>query len=234
MNQANSPEKTQINRRIQSFVLRQGRITPNQQQGLTQYLPIYGLQLDDGQINPAEVFNRSAPLTVEIGFGMGASLLEQAQTQPQVNFIGIEVHLPGVGKLLAEAGKLGLTNLKIYQADAVEVLTHCLAAQSINTLQIFFPDPWHKKKHHKRRLIKPEFIELVKKKLAPEGKLHLATDWQNYAEEMLEMLDNTAGLSNIAGRGNYSERPSSRPLTKFELRGKALGHGSWDLIYQTA
>lgn len=221
-------------RRIQSFVLRQGRMTPSQQEGLSEYFPVYGLQLEDDLINPAEVFNRSAPLTVEIGFGMGASLLEQLQTQPDTNFIGIEVHLPGVGKLLAETGKLGLTNLKVYRDDAVEILERCFPAGSIDCLQIFFPDPWHKKKHHKRRLIQPEFIELVKKKLAPEGKLHLATDWENYAEEMLEMLDNTAGLSNLAGAGNYSERPASRPQTKFELRGKALGHGSWDLIYQRA
>lgn len=219
-------------RRIQSFVLRQGRITPNQQRGLDTYLPIYGLKLEEGLINPAEIFGRQAPLTVEIGFGMGASLLEQAQAMPERDFIGIEVHLPGVGKLLAEVGKLGLTNIRVYQADAVEVLTNCLPASCIDTLQIFFPDPWHKAKHHKRRLIQQEFIQLVKLKLAPSGKLHLATDWEEYANEMLELLDNTEELTNIAGLNTFSPRPETRPVTKFEMRGKRLGHGSWDLIYQ--
>lgn len=219
-------------RKIQSYVLRQGRITPNQQNGLDTYLPIFGLKLEEGLINPTEVFGRAAPLTVEIGFGMGASLLEQAQAMPERNFIGIEVHLPGVGKLLAEAGKLGLTNIRVYQADAVEVLSSCLPAGCIDTLQIFFPDPWHKKKHNKRRLVQSEFIELVITKLAPKGLLHLATDWQEYAEEMLDLLDNTKSLTNTAGANNFSPKPASRPTTKFERRGFALGHGSWDLIYQ--
>lgn len=219
-------------RTIQSFVMRQGRITPNQQKGLDTYLPIFGLKLEDGLINPAEVFGRTAPLTVEIGFGMGASLLEQAQAMPERNFIGIEVHLPGVGKLLAEAGKLGLTNIRVYQADAVEVLNQCLPTGCINTLQIFFPDPWHKKKHNKRRLVQSKFVELVITKLAPKGLLHLATDWEEYAEEMLELLDKITNLSNIAGAKNYSPKPTSRPTTKFERRGFALGHSSWDLIYQ--
>lgn len=220
-------------KRIRSFVLRQGRMTGAQQRGIDDFLPRYGLSLEAGRINPAEIFGRQAPLVVEVGFGMGNSLLEQLQTMPDHDFMGIEVHLPGVGKLLCEAGDLNLNNLRVYRDDAVEVLNQCLPDESIDLFQLFFPDPWPKKKHHKRRIVQPPFVETVRKKLKIGGRFHLATDWEAYAEHMRDVMNTAPGYENTAESGqDFVPRPQSRPLTKFEKRGEKLGHGVWDLIYQ--
>ena len=220
-------------KRIRSFVLRQGRMTGAQQRGVDDFLPRYGLSLENGRMDPTQVFGRQAPLVVEVGFGMGNSLLQQLQSMPDHDFIGIEVHLPGVGKLLCEAGDLNLDNLRVYRDDAVEVLNQCLPDASIDLFQLFFPDPWPKKKHHKRRIVQPPFVETVRKKLKIGGRFHLATDWEAYAEHMRDVMNAAPGYKNTAPEGqDFVPRPESRPLTKFEQRGEKLGHGVWDLIYQ--
>lgn len=219
-------------KRLRSFVLRQGRMTPAQQRGMDHYWSVYGQRVEDGLFDPATFFQRSASLIVEVGFGMGSSLLEQAEKSPHQDFVGIEVHLPGVGKLLNEAGQRNLKNLAVYCHDAVEVLEQCFADSSIDVFQLFFPDPWPKKKHQKRRIVQPPFVELVRQKLKVGGYFHLATDWENYAEHMRDVMNAAPGYRNLSNRGDYVARPESRPLTKFELRGARLGHGVWDLIYQ--
>jgi len=216
-------------RDIRSFVIRGGRITEAQEKGIERFWPEYGLSLFSGLLDPSSLFNTDQPLVVEIGYGMGDSLLTMAKNEPDKNFIGIEVHPPGVGRLVNEAGKEALGNLKTYCADAVDVLNECIPNESVERLQIYFPDPWHKKRHHKRRIIQPEFIGLLEQKLRPGGVLHLATDWQPYAEHMLEVLQ-SSNLKNT--EPDYSPRPSWRPTTKFEQRGQKLGHGVWDLIFQ--
>jgi tRNA (guanine-N7-)-methyltransferase len=192
----------------------------------------YGLKLADGAIDTDTEFGRSGPKVLEIGFGMGDSLLQMAAAEPETDFIGIEVHPPGVGTLMNGAKERGIENLRVYLADANDVLEECFAAQSIDRLQLYFPDPWHKKKHNKRRIVQPEFVQLVREKLRPGGVLHMATDWEHYAEQMLETLDAAEGFENIAGLRAYSPRPDYRPMTKFEMRGERLGHGVWDLIYK--
>lgn len=214
---------------IRSFVIRSGRMTEGQRGAFSQWWPTFGLSLSDGPINPQTVFGNSNPLVVEVGFGMGDSLLAMAEASPELNFIGIEVHPPGVGRLISNAGRLELNNLRVYMADATDVLSDCIDDGSIARFQLYFPDPWHKTKHHKRRIVQPTFVELVARKLAPEGVLHAATDWQNYAEHMLEVLQGAEGLSNSAE--DYAPRPEYRPKTKFEARGERLGHGVWDLIF---
>ncbi len=192
----------------------------------------YGLKLADGAIDTDTVFGRSGPKVLEIGFGMGDSLLQMAAAEPATDFIGIEVHPPGVGTIMNIAQSEGISNLRVYLADANDVLEECFPPQSIDRLQLYFPDPWHKKKHNKRRIVQPQFVQLVREKLRPGGVLHMATDWQHYAEQMLETLDEAEGFENIAGIGQYSSRPDYRPMTKFEKRGERLGHGVWDLIYK--
>jgi tRNA (guanine-N7-)-methyltransferase len=192
----------------------------------------YGLKLADGAIDTDTVFGRSGPKVLEIGFGMGDSLLQMAAAEPATDFIGIEVHPPGVGTIMNIAQSEGISNLRVYLADANDVLEECFPPQSIDRLQLYFPDPWHKKKHNKRRIVQPQFVQLVREKLRPGGVLHMATDWQHYAEQMLETLDEAEGFENIAGIGQYSPRPDYRPMTKFEKRGERLGHGVWDLIYK--
>ncbi|SFH60240.1 tRNA (guanosine(46)-N7)-methyltransferase TrmB [Modicisalibacter xianhensis] len=219
-------------RGIKSYVLRAGRMTAAQQRGLDEVWPQLGLKLEDGLLDLDAVFGRRAPRVVEIGFGMGASLIEQAETHPDTDFIGIEVHAPGVGKLLDEVDKRGLTNLRVYRDDALEVLTRCLPEASLDGLQLFFPDPWPKKKHHKRRIVQPAFVELVRTRLKPGGTLHMATDWEAYAEHMAEVMAEAPGFRNTSSEGPYVPRPEFRPLTKFEHRGARLGHGVWDLIYR--
>lgn len=192
----------------------------------------YGLKLADGAIDTDTVFGRSGPKVLEIGFGMGDSLLQMAAAEPATDFIGVEVHPPGVGTIMNIAQSEGISNLRVYLADANDVLEECFPPQSIDRLQLYFPDPWHKKKHNKRRIVQPQFVQLVREKLRPGGVLHMATDWQHYAEQMLETLDEAEGFENIAGIGQYSPRPDYRPMTKFEKRGERLGHGVWDLIYK--
>ena len=217
---------------IRSFVIRAGRITLGQKNAFEKCWPTYGLSLYKGLINPTEIFGRSAPLVLEIGFGMGSSLLEMAQNEPDKNFIGIEVHPPGVGRLINEARQAGVTNLRVYMADAMDVLEDCIADGSIDRLQLYFPDPWHKKKHNKRRMLQPAFVQNLRPKLRAGGVFHMATDWQHYAEQMLEVMSAAPGFSNCSVDEGYSPRPEYRPITKFEKRGERLGHGVWDLLYR--
>lgn len=219
-------------RRIRSFVKREGRLTKGQAGALARQWPKLGLAHQAGVIDLAAVFGRSAPVVLEIGFGMGKSLVQMAKAAPEQDFIGIEVHRPGVGACLLEAEEQQVENLRVYEHDAVEVLADCIADESLSTIQIFFPDPWHKKRHHKRRIIQPEFVQQLRKKLKPGGILHLATDWENYAEHMLEIMQAAEGFRNLATDNTYVPRPDHRPLTKFEVRGQRLGHGVWDLQFE--
>jgi tRNA (guanine-N7-)-methyltransferase len=218
-------------RPIRSYVLRAGRMTPGQQHAYERCWRLWGLEHADGPLDYDQAFGRSGPVVLEIGFGMGQSLVEMAAAAPDTNFIGIEVHRPGVGRLLHSMEERGIDNIRIYCHDAVEILRDCIPDASLDTVQIFFPDPWHKKRHHKRRLIQLPFVNQLIAKLKPGGTLHLATDWENYAEQMMELLSAVDGLVNPAGPGEFAPRPESRPLTKFELRGERLGHGVWDLVF---
>lgn len=217
---------------IRSYVVRAGRMTEGQRNAFETSWPVYGLSLEDGLIDASQVFGRSVPLVVEIGFGMGDSLLEMAKCEPGKNFIGIEVHPPGVGRLINNARLDQVANLRVYMADANDVLKECFPDNSINRLQLYFPDPWHKKKHNKRRIVQSAFIHLVRQKLCSDGLLHMATDWEPYAEQMLDVMNSVEGFENCAGSGQYSERPAYRPETKFERRGARLGHGVWDLLFR--
>ncbi len=219
-------------RRVRSFVVRAGRMTEGQQRSLDQNWPRYGLELADGRLDYAEVFGREAPVVLEIGFGMGDSLIEMARQAPEKDFIGIEVHPPGVGRLLARAAEEGLSNIRVYCDDAIEVLERCIPDASLDTLQLFFPDPWPKKRHHKRRIVQPEFAQKIRQKLTIGGCFHMATDWENYAEHMMEVMSAADGYRNAAGTGQYSPQPQWRPVTKFQSRGERLGHGVWDLIFE--
>lgn len=219
-------------RRIRSYVLRTGRMTPGQQHAYENYWSDFGLSLEDGALDYQQTFKRKAPVVLEIGFGMGGSLVEMAKAAPENDFIGIEVHVPGVGKLLHSMEEHQLNNIRVYCDDAVDVLKECIADASLARIQIYFPDPWHKKKHHKRRLIQAEFVKALHSKLIPSGLLHLATDWQNYAEHMMEVMTAAEGFNNLAGGDVYSLRPDYRPVTKFERRGERLGHGVWDIIFE--
>jgi len=221
-------------RRIRSFVLRQGRMTVGQQNAYDRQWPQKGLQVSDGLLDPQVAFGRSAPLVLEIGFGMGHSLVEMAEHEADKDFIGVEVHTPGVGKLFQLGEQQGVENIRVYAEDAIEVLTACIRDNSLQRLQLFFPDPWHKKRHHKRRIVQPDFVQLVRAKLAPGGVFHMATDWEAYAEHMVEVMQAAEGFKNLAPAESspYVPRPENRPLTKFEKRGERLGHGVWDLLFE--
>lgn len=220
-----------MHRRIKSYVLRAGRVSNRQQQGLDLWIKDYELAMTGSQWNLAKEFGRNADTVVEIGFGMGTSLLAMAQNNPQLNYLGMEVHQAGVGSLAADLHDHQVTNVRIVAHDAVEAFRMQLADNSLAGVQIFFPDPWHKKRHHKRRLIQTEFIHLLTQKIKPGGFIHCATDWQEYAEHMLTVLTAEPALHNSQINGGYSPKPESRPLTKFEQRGERLGHGVWDLIF---
>lgn len=218
-------------RPIRSFVRREGRMTPSQERAFNDLWQQYGLSFEPHLFDFDQIFERKAKRVLEIGFGMGQSLAEQALKNPQLDYLGIEVHRPGVGALLAAIEKNNLQNIRIFCADAVEVLKHCLSDDSLNLIQIFFPDPWPKRRHHKRRLIQTDFVALLQRKLKVDGKLHLATDWQDYAEQMMAVMSDAEGWENVVGENNFSPRPEDRPLTKFEKRGEKLGHGVWDLVF---
>ena len=216
---------------IRSYVIRSGRMTVAQKKAFDSAWSVYGLSLHDGLLKPEVLFQRQAPLVLEVGFGMGDSLLVMAQAEPEKDFIGIEVHPPGVGRLLNNAQKANISNLRVYMADAVDVLCDCIPENSLDRFQLYFPDPWHKKKHHKRRIVQPDFMALVLSRLKSGGACHLATDWQAYADYMMEVMTLAEGYTNLSGEYRFADRPDYRPLTKFEHRGQRLGHGVWDLLF---
>jgi len=227
----NSDDKQQLCRQVKSFVLRTGRMTTGQQRGWDKHWPNWGLSKENGTINLSAIFGRSAPAVVEIGFGMGQSLITMAKQEPDKNFIGIEVHRPGVGALLNNAAKENVTNIRVFCDDAVDVLNQCIPDKSLYRVQVYFPDPWHKKKHNKRRLMQSTFVNLLQQKIISSGTLHFATDWEHYAHQMMEILSASPLLKNKIGTHQYAPRPDYRPLTKFEKRGKQLGHDIWDLLF---
>lgn len=220
----------QDHRPIRSYVIRASRYTDAQKIAIDQHWDDYVIAYEPRLFPTEELFGNSNPLTVEIGFGMGDSLLEMAAANPQINFLGIEVHKPGVGKLLHGVVEQNLSNVKVFCHDAKEILAHCLPPASIARLLIFFPDPWHKKRHNKRRLVQTDFITQQLPLLADGGRIHLATDWEPYAEHMVEAMEAVEGIENLNGAGQFWQQPD-RPETKFERRGIRLGHGVWDLLY---
>lgn len=224
-------EKPVHKRRIQSFVRRDGRMTEGQRHAYEKYWPHYGLATDK-IADFSALFQRDAPCVLEIGFGSGQSLLAMAKQYPEQNFIGVETYLPGIGALLHGMELQEVTNIRIFYADAVEILNQCIASESLDTIQIFFPDPWPKRRHHKRRLIQPEFVNLLMSRLKPKGTLHLATDWEHYAKHMMAVLTNANDLENLAGKECYANRSSQRPIvTKFEQRGQRSGRAIWELYF---
>lgn len=218
-------------RRIRSFVLRQGRFTPAQQRAFSEHGARYGLSVEDGALDAARVFGRRAPLVLEIGFGNGEQLLWSAQHEPERDFVGIEVHRPGVGRLMNALAARNVHNVRLYNTDAVAVLERCIAPRALAEARIYFPDPWPKKRQQKRRLVQAEFAALLASRTAPNGVLHLATDWADYAGQMAAVLDASADWRNRAGAARFVERPPWRIETHFEKRGRRLGHGVWDLLY---
>jgi tRNA (guanine-N7-)-methyltransferase len=218
-------------RHIRSFVLRAGRMTPAQERALAELWPAYGLELGAEPLDLAAVFGRNAQRCLEIGFGVGEVIGSLAESHPDIDYLGLEVHRPGVGRLLLRAERAGARNLRVICRDAVEVLRDGIADESFDEILVFFPDPWHKKRHHKRRLIEPEFVAMLSAKLRPRAVLRLATDWQEYAEQMLSVCNACPHLRSLSADGTYVPRPDFRPPTRFERRGARLGHGVWDLAY---
>lgn len=221
-----------LKRKIRSFVKREGRMTPGQTLAFETMMPIYGVEYQKKLLDLAALFGNNRPVCLEIGFGMGASLVEQAQRYPERNYIGIEVHRPGVGSLLVKMKDADVSNIRVISHDAVEVLGEMLSDDSIELLQLFFPDPWHKRKHHKRRIVNPEFVRLLHRKIKNNGHFHMATDWQNYAEHMLKVMLSAQGWENCSTTNDYIPKPENRPVTKFQKRGEGLGHGMWDLMFK--
>lgn len=218
-------------RAVRSFVLRQGRFTSAQQRAFDEQWPRFGMDYSGEPRDYDALFGRTAKRVMEIGFGNGEALRYAAAHDPERDHIGIEVHAPGVGRLLNALAEDDSHHVRVYHHDAVEVLANEVTDDSLDEIRIYFPDPWHKKRHHKRRLLQPAFAELLVRKLAQDGRLHLATDWQDYAEQMWDVLDAIPGLRNRAGPRGQVERPDWRPQTHFESRGQRLGHGVWDLLY---
>jgi tRNA (guanine-N7-)-methyltransferase len=219
-------------RSIRSFVMRGGRITEAQQRALDSLWPRYGIAFEPAPLDFAATFGREAPVTLEIGFGNGENLAAQAAIHPQRNYLGVEVHRPGVGRLLLGLEERQLPHVRIICHDAVEVLTHQVAAQTLDEVLILFPDPWPKKRHHKRRLVQAPFVELVADRLCAGGVLRFATDWQPYADAVLEVLNANPHLHNLAPDGKFVPRPTERNPTRFEKRGERLGHDVWDLAFE--
>ncbi len=219
-------------RRIQTFVRRSSPLTSSQRQGMEEYAELFRI-LPGTCLDSITLFNNNHPLTVEIGFGMGQSLVAMAASAPERNFLGIEVHEPGLAQIFFDAGERQLANLKILEGDALELLSSYAPAGSVDRFQLYFPDPWPKKRHHKRRLVSAENAELIRRKLRIGGIFHMATDWEDYAHWMLEVMSSAQGYRNLAGEGQFHPRPDYRPLTKFEQRGLRDGHGIWDLLFET-
>lgn len=232
MTENRSDDKKYIRRGIRSFVVRSGRMTLGQQKGWDDYWPVMGLEPTEELLDFKSIFGNDNPLVFEIGFGMGGSLVEMAKQHPELNFIGVEVHRPGVGALLANAAAEQLNNIRVFCCDANEVIDQCIPNDALHRIQLFFPDPWHKKRHHKRRLVQAPLVQKLRTKLSQGGIFHMATDWENYAEHMMAVMEQAEGFTNTAGKGQYAERPDYRPTTKFEHRGLRLGHGVWDLLYE--
>ena len=218
-------------RTIRSFTLRQGRYTRAQKQALETLWPRYGIEFSATPLDFGALFGGKGPVVLEIGFGNGDSLLAQAQARPDTGFLGIEVHGPGVGHLLHRMAEHAVGNIRLIRHDAIEVLTQMIADHSLDGVQLFFPDPWPKKRHHKRRIVQPAFADLIARKLKAGGFIHMATDWENYAEHMLAVFDAHPAFANTAGIGPYAPGPGQRPQTKFERRGLRLGHGVHDLVF---
>jgi tRNA (guanine-N7-)-methyltransferase len=229
----NGPARTMLydptEHRIRSFVTRAGRLSTGQARAFEEFGAQFLVAYRKEMLDYAAAFGRQAPTILEIGFGMGDTTAHIARQMPDKNFIGVEVHTPGVGSLLKQIGEQGITNLRLIQHDAFEVLHHMIADGSLDGVHIYFPDPWHKARHNKRRLIQPPFVKLLCDKLATGGYIHLATDWEDYAVQMLEVLSAEPQLANTAE--GYAPQPAYRPLTKFENRGLKLGHGVWDLVF---
>lgn len=220
-------------RPIRSFVLREGRLTEGQRNAFERCWPKYGVDCIAGDIlNPSSLFGNKNPLYLEVGFGNGEALAETAASYPDHNYIGIEVHRPGVGHFLLRLEEEGLVNVRVMRHDAMEILRHSLPDQCLDGVMLFFPDPWHKKRHHKRRIVQPEFAALLARLLKPGGTLHMATDWEDYAEHMMAVMSASVDFENCSGKGQFAPRPEERPLTKFEKRGQRLGHGVWDLFFR--
>jgi len=219
-------------RPVRSFVRREGRLTEAQRRAVETLLPKYGLPEGDREIDFAQLFGRAAPVHLEIGFGNGDALASQATAHPENNYVGIEVHRPGVGALLQRVEAEGLVNVRVIADDAADVLRQRVPDNALAAVYLFFPDPWPKKRHHKRRLVQPAFADLVRRKLCPGGLWHLATDWEDYAQHMLAVLSMQPGFENVAGTGQFANRPASRPLTRFERRGQRLGHAVFDLVFR--
>ncbi len=217
---------------MRSFVLRQGRLTDAQKRALDELLPRYGVAPGTGPIDFAALFGRNSEVILEIGFGNGASLRQMAQNEPQRDFIGVEVHPPGIGHLLLALEEHAIENVRIAASDAVPFLQERIAAASLAAVRIYFPDPWPKKRHHKRRLIQPPFVRLLARCIRPGGVLHLATDWQPYADHMLEVLGASPDFTNLSVQGDYCMRPDWRPETKYERRAGRLGHKIRDLLFE--
>jgi len=227
---SDSNEENKFLRPIRSFVKREGKLTKGQSNALESLWETHGVDLKDEQLSFEDLFGRSAPVVLEIGFGNGSSLADMAERYTELDFFGVEVHRPGVGSLLVQVKQRELNNIRVSQDDAVLVCNQQIPDGSLERVQIFFPDPWHKKRHNKRRLIQPPFVETLVSKLKPGGRIHVATDWENYAEHILEVLSANTDLQNTAK--DYAPKPDYRPGTKYEARGIRLGHGVWDLVFE--
>lgn len=217
-------------RAIRTYVLRQGRVTAGQARAHRDLLPVWGIPFQPVPLDLKHAFGRAAPKVLEIGFGMGETTAQIAARHPEIDYLCVEVHTPGVGSLLNRVAGLGLTNVRVIQHDAVEIVAQMIAPAALDGVHVFFPDPWPKKRHHKRRLIQPAFVTLLAARMKPGAYLHAATDWEDYALQMLEVLSAQPSLANTAA--GFAPRPEARPLTKFERRGARLGHPVWDLVFR--
>lgn len=225
------PDPVKI-RTVKSYVIRGNRMTDGQEKAWQLHWPLFGLDEKEENLDWPQVFGNDHPLILEIGFGMGTSLVAMAQASPELNFIGVEVHRPGVGSLMMRASDSGVTNLRVFCCDANVVLERFLMASTVRRVQLYFPDPWHKTRHQKRRIVQPEFVQRIRQVLEIGGVFHLATDWEHYAKYMLKVLTAAPGYVNCSDQGTYCLKPDYRPDTKFEHRGLKLGHGVWDLLFR--